>query len=93
MAISTTEIEKRIRERLSADVVEVADESALHVGHPGARGGGGHYRARIVTDAFCGRTPIERHRLVYQTISDWMGSEIHAISLTVLTPEEARGGG
>ena len=83
-----TQIERRLREELDADPVTVIDESHLHAGHPGARSGGGHFRAVIVSPRFEGQAPVERQRLVYAALAQEMGGEIHALSMQTLTPEE-----
>ena len=57
-------IEAELRERLAAVHVEVIDESHLHVGHVGARDGGGHFRAVVVSMRFEGKAPVQRQRLV-----------------------------
>lgn len=79
-------IECRLREALAPVHLEVVDESHLHAGHAGARSGAGHYRALIVSDAFEGRSLVERQRLVYQALADEMGPEIHALAMRTLTP-------
>ena len=79
-------IEAELRERLAAVHVEVIDESHLHVGHAGAREGGGHFRAVVVSLQFEGKAPIQRQRLVYDALEGAMGSEIHALSMKTLTP-------
>ena len=86
-------IEASLRERLGAVHVEVIDESHLHVGHVGARDGGGHFRAVVVSMRFEGKAPVQRQRLVYDALESAMGSEIHALSMKTLTPAEwtARG--
>ncbi len=86
-------IEAELRERLAAVHVEVIDESHLHVGHAGARDGGGHFRAVVVSMRFEGKVPVQRQRLVYDALESAMGSEIHALSMKTLTPAEwtARG--
>jgi len=86
-------IEASLRERLGAVHVEVIDESHLHVGHVGARDGGGHFRAVVVSMRFEGKAPVQRQRLVYDALDSAMGSEIHALSMKTLTPAEwtARG--
>ena len=81
-------IEKELRERLAAIHVDVIDESHLHAGHAGSRDGGGHFRAVVVSTRFEGRTPVQRHRLVYEALGDAMGSEIHALSMRTLTPAQ-----
>ena len=81
-------VEAELRERLAAIHVDVIDESHLHVGHVGAREGGGHFRAVVVSARFEGESPIERQRLVYSALEDVMGNEIHALSMKTLTPAE-----
>lgn len=84
---------QQIRERLVAALAPlecvVTDESASHVGHVGAAGGGGHFRVRIVTAQFEGQNRLARHRLVYHHLSDLMRADIHALTLITLTPSEA----
>ncbi len=80
-------IESQLRERLGAKHVEVIDESHRHEGHPGARDGGGHFRALVVSTRFEGLSPVESQRLVYEALDDLMGSEIHALSIRALTPD------
>jgi BolA protein len=80
-------LEAALRERLAAVHIEVVDESHLHAGHAGARGGGGHFRALIVSDRFEGLTRIRAQQLVFETLGDWMGREIHALSMKTYTPE------
>jgi BolA protein len=83
-------IETKLRERLAAEHVEVVDESHLHAGHPGARSGGGHFRAVIVSARFEGLGRVAAQRVVYEALADEMRSEIHALSMTTLTPVEWR---
>jgi BolA protein len=73
---------------LEPETLEITDESALHAGHAGARSGGGHYHLTIVSKHFVGQTMVARHRLVYQALGALMGSRIHALSITALSPEE-----
>ena len=81
-------IESKLREGLAATHVEVIDESHLHAGHAGARGGAGHYRATIVSERFEGLSSVAAQRLVYGVLADEMGPEIHALSMKTLTPEQ-----
>jgi len=80
-------IEAKLRQRLGASHVEVVDESHLHAGHAGARGGAGHFRVLIVSARFEGLTALAAQRLVYDALSDEMGGEIHALSIRTRTPE------
>lgn len=79
-----TRIEAKLREGFEAAFVEVIDESHLHAGHAGARSGGGHFRATIVSDRFEGLSTVEAQRLVYGLLSDEMGSDIHALSMRTI---------
>ncbi len=81
-------IEVRLREALDAVHVDVVDESHLHAGHAGAAGGGGHFRATIVSPRFEGLSIVEAQRLVYQALAEEMKSEIHALAMKTLTPDQ-----
>ena len=80
-----------IRDRLDAlrpQLIEIYDESGEHIGHEGAKGGGGHYRLLIVADAFEGQARLARHRLIYRALGAMMQREIHALAITAYTPTE-----
>ncbi len=81
-------IERRLRDALPVDHAEVVDESHLHAGHPGARDGRGHFRILVVSQAFSGCSPLQRHRLVYDAMGEAMNTDIHALSIRALAPEE-----
>ena len=49
-------------------------------------GGGDHFRATVVADAFAGLTRIQQHRLVYAVFGEEIGGPIHALSLTTISP-------
>ena len=69
--------------------ITLVDESHKHVGHEGARDGRGHFELRLVSAVFRGQRPLVRHRLVYTALGTLMDTDIHALRLTTLTPEEA----
>jgi len=48
-----------------------------------------HFEARVVSAAFAGKRPLQRHQMVYKTLGALMGNEIHAMSIQALTPDEA----
>ena len=79
-----------IRERLTAALapveLDVIDEGHKHAGHSGE--GKGHFFARIVSAAFAGKNPIQRHRLVYEALGDMMPNGIHALSIDAKAPGE-----
>ena len=81
-------IETTLRQVLAATEVIVEDESALHAGHAGAASGGGHFRVMVVSPQFEGKSPVARHRLVYQALASEMQHAIHALALTTLAPSQ-----
>ncbi len=82
-----TSIEQRLA-GLEPELLEIYDESGEHVGHAGAQAGGGHYQVLIVSRRFEGQSRLSRHRLVYEALSAMMQTQIHALAITALTPEE-----
>jgi len=80
-------IERLLRDKLQPTILEIADESHAHLGHPGAAGGG-HFRCRIVAAAFRGRSALERHRAVYDALGDLRQRGVHALALETFDPEE-----
>jgi len=81
-------IETTLRQAFAPVHLRVDDESAEHAGHAGAASGGGHFRVVIVADAFRGLDPVSRHSAVYTALGSAMWSDIHALALRTLTPEE-----
>ena len=51
-----------------------------------------HFAVRVVAGSFAGRGRLARHQLVYGTLGELMGREIHALSIEALTPEESARG-
>jgi BolA protein len=86
-----TRIEK-IRTALQAGLnpsqIELEDESHLHAGHAGAQSGRGHFSVSIVSSAFAGLGPAQRHRAVYAALGELMQSDIHALSIKARAPGE-----
>ena len=82
----------RMREILTEALVplalEINDESHKHAGHAGARGGQGHFSVTVVSEAFAGKLPLARHRLVYTALGDMMTTDIHALAITAKAPDE-----
>ena len=81
-------IQRRVEAALAPSECEVFDDSALHVGHAGAASGGGHFRIRLVTPVFEGKNRLQRHRLVYDCLTDLLQKEIHALAITAISPSE-----
>ncbi len=81
-------IRTRLNDALSPNVLDIVDESHLHIGHAGAASGAGHFAVTVVSDKFKDCSALERHRMVYKAVDDLMQSEIHALSIKALTPDE-----
>jgi intracellular septation protein len=83
--------EQRLRERLQNSFAPsqllIEDESHMHAGHAGAADGHGHFRVRIVAEAFRGVPTVARHRLVYAAVGDLMKTDIHALAIEALSPD------
>lgn len=75
------QIKQRLTEALNPSELEVIDESHLHVGHAGAKGGLGHFALSIEADAFNGKNPLEKHRMIYDALGNLMQSDIHALRI------------
>lgn len=69
--------------------LEIEDESHLHAGHAGAASGGGHFKLTIVAPQFRGLNLVSRHRSIYAALSQHIPQEIHALTISALSPEEA----
>ena len=83
---TATTLQARLAERLQPTQLEVLDESAAHAGHSGAgpEGFGTHFRVRIASPAFTGRTRVAKHRLVYDALQDFIDQGVHAIAIEVI---------
>ncbi len=73
------------------DLIKNYIASGLECTHLEVEGDGQHFNALIVSSAFAGKRPIQRHQLVYAALGDRMKAEIHALSMKTLTPEEYQG--
>lgn len=85
-----SEIRRRLEGALAPERLELIDQSARHAGHAGARPEGeSHFRLIIVAQSFREKSRVERQRAVYAALGDLMQTDVHALSLVALTPEEA----
>ena len=80
------QIHQRLTERLSPTALEVIDESALHAGHAGASptGQGSHIRVRVASPLFSGMSRVQRHRLVYDALQDFIDRGLHALAIELI---------
>ncbi len=85
------QIREKLRSALAPVQIQVIDESARHRGHAGARPEGEtHFKVSVVAEAFAGLGRLQRQRLVYRVLADELAGPVHALSLELATPEEAR---
>lgn len=84
----TEQIKALLEQAFATARVTVRDDSALHVGHAGARDGAGHFFVRIESQDFEGRSRLERHRLVYKALAQMLPREIHALNIVAVSPDE-----
>ncbi len=81
-AASIDGIRARLQKAFAPTALEVIDEGHLHIGHAGE--GTGHFRVRIASAAFTGKTRVQQHRMVYDALADLMGHGIHALAIEVV---------
>ena len=82
-------ITRKLTEAFTPDSVRVVDESDHHVGHAGHREGGEtHFRVYIVSQAFKGKSRLERHRMINQALTDELAGGVHALAIHAAAPGE-----
>ncbi len=94
-------VEKSMREKLNKAFspleLVVENESGKHAGHAGARDhlgrvtGETHFRVRVVSSHFDGKSRVQRHRAVNAVLKDELAGPVHALAIKALTPAEAAG--
>ena len=99
MSVAET-IRKKLTDALAPAALEVIDQSHLHAHHAGARehkarlganhgSGESHFQVVIVSEAFSGKSRVDRQRLVNAVLADELAGPVHALAMKTLTPEEA----
>ncbi len=84
------EMKRKIEEALKPDRLDIIDESHRHAGHAGHNPQGeSHFRVEIVSEAFAGKSRVERHRMVNALLSEELAGRVHAMALTTMTGDEA----
>jgi BolA protein len=80
---TAAQLDARLRERLAPGSLQVIDESYQHAGHVGANdtGVGTHFRVRISSHFFTGKSRVARHRLVYDALQDFIDQGLHALAI------------
>jgi len=86
LPVHSVRIEEQLRTRLSPSQLEVIDESAAHAGHAGANeaGFGSHFRVRIASPAFAGKSRVACHRLVYDALQNFIDEGLHALAIEII---------
>lgn len=79
------QIEARLNAALNPDYLHIIDESHKHVGHAGAKSGGGHFKVMIHSAAFTNLSRIACHRLVNDAVADMFAHDIHALTIKIKT--------
>lgn len=84
--ITAEALRARLQETLAPSALEVIDESAAHLGHAGqdGTGSGTHFRVRIASPQFSGKTRVACHRLVYDSLRDFLDRGLHALAVETL---------
>ena len=77
MPMDANEIERLIKAGLPDAQVTIRDLA----------GDGDHYAATVISAAFRGKSRVQQHQIVYQTLKDQMGGALHALALQTSTPE------
>jgi BolA protein len=81
-------IMQKLTEAFSPAQLDVIDESHKHAGHAGARPEGEtHFRVEIVADAFDGKTLVQRHRMINETLAAELADRVHALSISAQAPQ------
>lgn len=76
-------LDQQLREKLQPTALQVIDESYQHAGHAGAdpSGVGTHFRVKIASPLFTGLSRVARHRLVYDSLQDFIDQGLHALAI------------
>jgi stress-induced morphogen len=83
-------LEAVLKQAFSPTLLRIEDDSARHTGHAGARPGGEtHYNVLLVSKTFRGMSRVARSRAVHAVLESEFSGGMHALSLTLRTPEEA----
>jgi BolA family transcriptional regulator, general stress-responsive regulator len=84
-------ITKKLTTAFDPERLDVVDESHQHAGHAGHRPGGEtHFRVTIVAQAFTGKSRLERHRMVNETLSSELAGGVHALAIHASAPGEGK---
>lgn len=82
-------ISNKLQEAFTPESLQVVDESHLHEGHAGHRPGGEtHFRVYIVSEAFKGKSRVDRHRMINSALAAELSTSVHALAIHAQAPGE-----
>ena len=86
-------VESRIKEKLTTAfrpvALRIVNDSAHHAGHASSPGSGeSHFSVYVVSEAFSGKSRLERHRMVNAALAEELSGKVHALAITALAPGE-----
>ena len=83
-------IHEKLVQALQSTRLDVVNESHLHAGHRTSPGTGeSHFRVLVVSQAFAGKSRIERHRMINDTLAAELKAKVHALAIKAYAPSEA----
>ena len=86
MSSIAEQMHRQLAQTLSTTALEVIDESAAHAGHAGSNGTdfGTHFRVRIASPFFTGKSRVAQYRLVYDALQEFIDQGVHALAIEIL---------
>ena len=86
MSSIAEQMHRQLAQTLSTTALEVIDESAAHAGHAGSNGTdfGTHFRVRIASPFFTGKSRVAQHRLVYDALQECIDQGVPALAIEIL---------
>lgn len=86
MSSIAEQMHRQLAQTLSTTALEVIDESAAHAGHAGSNGTdfGTHFRVRIASPFFTGKSRVAQHRLVYDALQEFIDQGVHALAIEIV---------
>lgn len=86
MSSIAEQMHRQLAQTLSTTALQVIDESAAHAGHAGSNGTdfGTHFRVRIASPFFTGKSRVAQHRLVYDALQEFIDQGVHALAIEIL---------
>ena len=84
-------MQKKLEDGLAPSRLDITDDSHRHAGHAGHNHEGeSHFSITVVSEAFTGKSRVDRHRMVNALLAEELAGRVHALALTTLTPAEDR---